>query len=139
MKSSTKILISTISATNASQVTAEFDCLGYNFAKIIALGNTTNGAQTNNNLLVESDTSGGTTNSISGYVQGTDWTQNTNAVVANAAKMVWGVPLGGRKRYLKATFTPSGTCQCALVCELSDAYDTALTRAQAAVGSSVGI
>lgn len=139
MKSSTRIVLGGFSATNASQFTAEFDTQGFNYAKIIGVVAQTNAIATNNNLLVESDTSGGTTNAVSGYVQNTDWTASTVSAATTIARMVWGVPLGGRKRYLKATFTPGATGACSLICELSDAYDTVLTRNATAAQSSAGL
>lgn len=138
MKSSTRTLNGGFT-TNATALTAEFDTQGFNFAKIIAIGNMTNAAATQNNTLVESDTSGGTTNSVSGYVQGTDWTTNTVSAATTVSKMVWAVPLGGRKRYLKAQFAPGATGICSLICELSDAGDTVNTRSTAASQNSVGL
>lgn len=136
MKSNSKIVTGAVSATNASSVTAQFDCTGYNFVKIVAFGNTTEAASTQNCTIVESETSGGTTTSAITHAQ---ITQNTAATTTSGAKMTWAIPMQGRKPFLKATFTPAATGQYWIVAEMSDAYDTANSRTQAAVGSYYGV
>ena len=128
MKSSTKLF--NVIGAGVSTLTAEFDTQGFNYAKIYVLTSVNTAPATNNNGVVESDTSGGTTNAISGLVQGTDYTLSTSTNNTSVPKIVWGVPLGGRKRYLKATWTSSSatTHNASLICELSDAGDTILTR-----------
>lgn len=136
MKSNSKIVGGAASATNASSVTAQFDCTGYGFVKIFAIGDSTFAVSTSSNTLVESETAGGTTNSV--YAQ-TDIVRSSAATVAGAAKLVWGVPMQGRKPFLKATFTAAGTGQYFLVAEMSEPYDTANSRSQSAVGSYCNI
>jgi len=144
MKSSTKILNAI--ATGVSASTAEFDTQGFNYAKIYVCTVGTVAPATNGNNITESDTSGGTFNAISGLVQGTDYTLSTATNNTSVAKIVYGIPLGGRKRYLKATFTSgsSVTANHAIICELSDPYDSILVRragtaATDAAGSVVNI
>ena len=144
MKSSTKIL-NTIAA-GVSTLTAEFDTQGFNYAKVYVCTSGTVAPSSSGNSIVESDTSGGTTNAISGLVQGTDYTLSTATNNTSVAKIVYGIPLGGRKRYLKATFTSNTTvtANAAIVCELSDPYDSILVRrsgtaATDAAGSVVNI
>lgn len=128
MKTSTKIL--NVIGAGVSTLTAEFDTQGFNYAKIYVCGSTTVAPATNNNNIVETDTSGGTTNAISTLVQGTTYTLSTATNNTSVAKIVYGVPLGGRKRYLRATYTSgsAATLNAAIICELSDAGDTILTR-----------
>lgn len=128
MKSSTKIL--NVIGAGVSTLTAEFDTQGFNYAKIYVCGSTSVAPAASANNIVESDTSGGTTNAIATLVQGTDYTLSTATNNTSVAKIVYGVPLGGRKRYLKATYTSGSavTLNAAIVCELSDAGDTILTR-----------
>lgn len=128
MKTSTKIL--NVIGAGVSTLTAEFDTQGFNYAKIYVCGSTTVAPATNNNNIVETDTSGGTTNAISTLVQGTTYTLSTATNNTSVAKIVYGVPLGGRKRYLRATYTSGSvaTLNAAIICELSDAGDTILTR-----------
>ena len=128
MKSSTKIL--NVIGAGVTTLTAEFDTQGFNYAKIYVCGSTSVAPATNNNNIVETDTSGGTTNAISTLVQGTTYTLSTATNNTSVAKIVYGVPLGGRKRYLRATYTTgsAATLNAAIICELSDAGDTILTR-----------
>lgn len=128
MKSSTKIL--NVIGAGVTTLTAEFDTQGFNYAKVYVCGSTSVAPATNNNNIVESDTSGGTTNAITALVQGTDYTLSTATNHTSVAKIVYGVPLVGRKRYLKATYTSgsAATLNAAIVCELSDAGDTIVTR-----------
>jgi len=128
MKSSTKLF--NLIGAGVSTLTAEFDTQGFNYAKIYVVTSVNTAPATNNNSVVESDTSGGSTNAITGLVQGTDYTLSTSTNNTSVPKIVWGIPLGGRKRYLKATWTSSSatTHNAALICELSDAGDTILTR-----------
>jgi hypothetical protein len=128
MKTSTKIL--NVIGAGVSTLTAEFDTQGFNYAKIYVCGSTSVAPATNNNNIVETDTSGGTTNAISTLVQGTTYTLSTATNNTSVAKIVYGVPLGGRKRYLRATYTSGSvaTLNAAIICELSDAGDTILTR-----------
>jgi hypothetical protein len=128
MKSSTKIL--NVIGAGVSTLTAEFDTQGFNYAKVYVIGSTSVAPATNANSVVESDATAGTTNAISGLVQGTDYTLATTTNNTAVAKIVYGIPLGGRKRYLKATYTSGSTVtlNAAIICELSDAGDTVLTR-----------
>jgi len=136
MKSNSKIVTGALSATNAGSVTAQFDCTGYNFVKIVAFGNTTHPASTQNCTIVESETSGGTTTSAITHAQ---ITQNTAATTTSGSKMTWAIPMQGRKPFLTATFTSAATGQHWIVAEMSDPYDTLNSRIQSAVGSSYGI
>lgn len=144
MKTTTKIF-NTIGA-GVTTLTAEFDTQGFNFAKVYVVGSTSVAPSSSGNSIVESDTSGGTTNAITGLVQGTDYTLSTATNNTSVAKIVYGVPLLGRKRYLKATYTSNTTVtlNAAIICELSDPADTILIRragtaATDAAGSVVNI
>jgi len=127
MKTASKLFIAGTS-TNASQLTAEIDTKGFTYAKIFFWANTTGAASTNSNNIVESDSSGGTTNAISGLVQGTDYTLSTATNNTQVAKVVYGVPLSGRKRYLKVTATCATTGIYMIGAELSDPADTISVR-----------
>jgi len=128
MKTATKIL--NVTGGGITTLTAEFDTQGFNFAKIYVVSSITTAAATTSNNIVESDTSGGTTNAITGLVQNTDYTVSTGTNNTSVPKIVFGVPLGGRKRYLKASFLSSTThtANAAIICELSDPGDTILVR-----------
>lgn len=127
MKNASKLFIAGTS-TNASQLTAEIDTKGFTYAKIFFWANTTGAPSTNSNNIVESDGSGGTTNAISGLVQGTDYTLSTTTNSTQVAKVVYGVPLSGRKRYLKVTATCATTGIYMIGAELSDPADTISVR-----------
>ena len=137
MKSNSKIVAGVASATNAANVTAQFDCTGYNFVKIVAFGNSTQPASTQSCTIVESETAGGTTTSA---ILHAAITQNTAATTTSGAKMTWAIPMQGRKPFLTATYTPAATSgSYFLVAEMSEPYDTVNSRIQSAVGSSYGI
>lgn len=126
MRQNTKTIFGGMT-TNVSSVSAEFDTVGFSFAKIVHIGNGTAlaNAASGGIVIVESDTSGGTTNTITGYVQGTDFTPSTvTTVVTSLAKAIVNIDLRGRKRYLKATFVSSTTTAVhATYCELSNPSD----------------
>jgi len=128
MKTASKFVYLGAGATNASQLTAEIDTKGFTYAKIVYFSGITNAPATQSNNIVESDSSGGTTNAISGLVQGTDYTLSTASNVTSVAKVVYGIPLVGRKRYLKVTATCATTGQIYLSAELSDPADTISVR-----------
>ena len=128
MKNASKLFIAGTS-TNASQLTAEIDTKGFTYAKIFFWANTTGAPSTNSNNIVETDTSGSTnTNAITGLVQGTDYTLSTTTNSTQVAKVVYGVPLSGRKRYLKVTATCATTGIYMIGAELSDPADTISVR-----------
>ena len=139
MKSNTKFLFGGQGTAASSSITAEFDTLGFSFARIICFSGTTAtlGAS---NIVVESDTSGGTTNAISG-LSTSDWTASTSSHVTSIPKMIYGIDLRGRKRYLKVTFQTgaAATPGPAIACDLSDASDSARTIGVGATGSSYGL
>jgi len=138
MNSNTKFLFGGQGTAAASTITAEFDTLGFSFARILCFSGTT-ATLAGSNIVVESETSGGTTNAISGL--GTnDWTASTASHATTIPKMVYGVDLRGRKRYLKVTFqTATATPAPCIACELSDVSDTVRTLGVVAAGSSYGL
>lgn len=128
MKTASKLFIAGTS-TNASQLTAEIDTKGFTYAKIFFWANTTGAPATQSNSIVETDTTGSTnTNAITGLVQGTDYTLSTATNNTQVAKVVYGVPLSGRKRYLKVTATCATTGIYMIGAELSDPADTISVR-----------
>ena len=125
MNSNTKFLFGGQGTAAASTITAEFDTLGFSFARILCFSGTT-ATLAGSNIVVESDTSGGTTNAISG--------------LTSIPKMIYGIDLRGRKRYLKVTFqTATATPAPCIACELSDGADTVRTLGVGATGSSYGL
>jgi malonyl CoA-acyl carrier protein transacylase len=138
MNSNTKFLFGGQGTAASSTITAEFDTLGFAFARIICFSGTT-ATLTGSNIVVESETSGGTTNAISGLAA-TDWTASTASHATSIPKMTYGIDLRGRKRYLKVTFqTATATPAPCIGCELSDVADTVRTLGVGASGSSYGL
>jgi hypothetical protein len=138
MNSNTKFLYGGSGTAASSSITAEFDTLGFSFARILCFSGTT-ATLAGSNIVVESETSGGTTNLISGLAA-TDWTASTASHVTSIPKMVYGVDLRGRKRFLKVTFqTGTATPGPGIACELSDVSDTVRTLGVGATGSSYGL
>ena len=129
MNSNTKFLFGGQGTAASSSITAEFDTLGFSFARIICFSGTT-ATLAGSNIVVESETSGGTTNAISGLAA-TDWTASTASHATS---------IRGRKRFLKVTFqTATATPGPAIGCELSDVADTVRTLGVGASGSSYGL
>ena len=138
MNSNTKFLFGGQGTAAASTITAEFDTLGFSFARILCFSGTT-ATLAGSNIVVESDTSGGTTNAISG-LSTSDWSASTSSHVTSIPKMIYGIDLRGRKRYLKVTFqTATATPAPCIACELSDGSDSARTLGVGATGSSYGL
>ena len=126
MRQNTKTIFG--GATTATTLSAEYDTVGFSFAKIVHLGSGTAlaNAASGGIVIVESDTSGGTTNTITGYVQGTDFTASTavSGHSTSLAKAIVNLDLRGRKRYIKATFvTGTTTALNSTFCELSSPSD----------------
>ena len=138
MNSNTKFLFGGQGTAAASTITAEFDTLGFSFARIICFSGST-ATLAGSNIVTESETSGGTTNAISG-LSTSDWSASTSSHVTSIPKMVYGIDLRGRKRYLKVTFqTATATPAPCIACELSDGADTVRTLGVGASGSSYGL
>ena len=138
MNSNTKFLYGNSGTAGSSTITAEFDTLGFSFARILCFSGTT-ATLAGSNIVVESETSGGTTNAISGLAA-TDWTASTASNTTSIPKMVYGIDLRGRKRFLKVTFqTGTATPGPAIACDLSDGADSVRTLGVGASGSSYGI
>jgi hypothetical protein len=138
MNSNTKFLYGGSGTAASSSITAEFDTLGFSFARIICFSGTT-ATLAGSNIVVESETSGGTTNAISG-LSTSDWSASTSSHVTSIPKMVYGIDLRGRKRFLKVTFqTAAATPGPGIGCELSDVGDTVRTLGVGAAGSSYGL
>lgn len=142
MKTESKFVY--LGTATATQLTAELDTKGFNYAKIAYFSAITNAPSSSNNNIVESDASGGTTNAITGLVQGTDYTLLTTSNNTSVAKVVYGLPLVGRKRYLKISAACATSGAIFLSAELSDPADTISVRktgtaATDAAGSVVNI
>lgn len=105
--SKTVVLAVNTNTSGVSTLTATVDTKGFSFAKIVGLSSSTGTlAAGTNNKIEESDTTVATTfATFTGFVQGTDWTGSTATNSTSNAKVIWNVPLQGRKRYLKVTFT----------------------------------
>ena len=137
MKSSTKILISTISATNASQVTAAFDCRGYGFARFLCFAPSTAAVHTTlaNHVLAESDDNVTfSTISTSAYQVGLTLPTTTASVSTALAKLIYDVDLRGRRRYIRVTFSSTNTTELFVAADLSEPSDGKTTAAE--VGSA---
>ena len=138
MNSNTKFLYGGSGTAASSTITAEFDTLGFSFARILCFSGTT-ATLAGSNIVVESETSGGTTNAISG-LSTSDWSASTSSHATSIPKMIYGIDLRGRKRFLKVTFqTAAATPGPAIACELSDVSDTVRTLGVVAAGSSYGL
>jgi hypothetical protein len=144
MRQNTKTIIGSAvtTTTTASSFSAQFDTFGFNFAKVVFFAPVTEALPTTGFTIVESDTSGGTTNSITGYTQNTDWTAITSTNSTDTAKLILAVDLRGRKRYLKATGTVTTGITVASakwICELSNPGDGISNATEAGAANAVGL
>lgn len=141
MRSNSKLIYGASGATNGSSVTASFDTQGFGYAKIYCLASETGtlGSGTNNKVEEGDTTSSYAT--FAGTIQGTDWTASSATNSTSIPKMVYGIDLRGRKRYLKVTFTGAATATPGpiIVCELSEPGDSINSRSSAVAASSVGL
>ena len=104
--SKTVVLAVNAGTATVSTLTATVDTKGFSFAKILCLSSSTGTVSTGtNNKIEDADASTGTFATFAGFVQGTDWTGSTSTNSTQNAKVLWNIPLQGRKRYLKVTFT----------------------------------
>lgn len=104
--SKTVVLAVNTNTSGVSTLTATVDTKGFSFAKILCLSSSTGTVSTGtNNKIEDADASTGTFATFAGFVQGTDWTGSTSTNSTQNAKVLWNIPLQGRKRYLKVTFT----------------------------------
>lgn len=104
--SKTVVLSVNTNTSGVSTLTATVDTKGFSFAKILCLSSSTGTVSTGTaNKIEDADASTGTFATFAGFVQGTDWTGSTSTNSTQNAKVLWNIPLQGRKRYLKVTFT----------------------------------
>jgi hypothetical protein len=131
MRQNSTTRIAGIGATNASQLTATIDTLGFSYARILCLANSTVGLSTTlaNNKLEESDDNTNFT-AIDAAAPGTAYTPTSATVATTLARLSYNVDLRGRKRYLKVTFTPGATTAPMIVADLGLPADGKSTAAE---------
>jgi hypothetical protein len=142
MRQNTKTVVGTINATTnvISTMTAEFDTLGFSFAKLIVLGGGTGTVSSGTNNKVEEGDTTSSYATFAGYVQGTDWTGSTTTNSTALAKAIYAVDLRGRKRYLKVTATyATGSIGAVIMAELSNPADGISETAAAGAANAVGV
>ena len=142
MRQNTKTLLGNYNTvtTTVSVLTAQFDTKGFGHTKIIFLAASTGAVTTNGITLVETDTTSGTTNAVTGFTQGTDYTASTASNVTTLAKVILSVPNTGRKRYLNVSVShATGAIGSALIAELSLPFDGTQDAAGAGAATAVGI
>lgn len=142
MRQNTKTVVGTINATTnvISTMTAEFDTLGFSFAKLIVLGGGTGTVSSGTNNKVEEGDTTSSYATFAGYVQGTDWNGSTTTNSTALAKAIYAVDLRGRKRYLKVTATyATGSIGAVIMAELSNPADGVSEAAAAGAANAVGV
>ena len=142
MRQNTKTVVGTINATTnvISTMTAEFDTLGFSFAKLIVLGGGTGTVSSGTNNKVEEGDTTSSYATFAGYVQGTDWNGSTTTNSTALAKAIYAVDLRGRKRYLKVTATyVTGSIGAVIMAELSNPADGISETAAAGAANAVGV
>lgn len=141
MRQNTKTVVGTINATTnvISTMTAEFDTLGFSFAKLIVLGGGTGTVSSGTNNKVEEGDTTSSYATFAGYVQGTDWSGSATTNSTALAKAIYAVDLRGRKRYLKVTATyTTGSIGAVIMAELSNPADGISDTAAAGAANAVG-
>lgn len=137
MRQNSTFQIGGVSATNASQVTAAFDCRGYGFARFLCFAPSTAAVHTTlaNHVLAESDDNVTySTISTSAYQVGLNLPTTTASVSTALAKLIYDVDLRGRKRYIRVTFSSTNTTELFVAADLSEPSDGKTTAAE--VGSA---
>lgn len=138
--SKTVVLAVNTNTSGVSTLTATVDTKGFSFAKIVGLSSSTGTVSAGtNNKIEEADAATGTYATFAGFVQGTDWTAVTSTNSTQNAKVLWNIPLQGRKRYLKVTFThaTAGVGE-VILADLSRPSNAVSTAAEAFESSDVG-
>jgi hypothetical protein len=138
--SKTVVLAVNTNTSGVSTLTATVDTKGFSFAKILCLSSSTGTVSTGtNNKIEDADASTGTFATFAGFVQGTDWTGSTSTNSTQNAKVLWNIPLQGRKRYLKVTFThATAGVGSVLVAELERPSNGISTSTEAFESTNVG-
>lgn len=137
MRQNSTFQIGGVSATNASQVTAAFDCRGYGFARFLCFAPSTAAVHTTiaNHVLAESDDNVTySTISTSAYQVALTLPTTTASVSTALAKLIYDVDLRGRKRYIRVTFSSTNTTELFVAADLSEPADGKTTAAE--VGSA---
>jgi hypothetical protein len=142
MRQNTKTIVGAINTNTSgvSTLSAEFDTLGFSFAKIICLSSSTGAvAAAGTNKVEEGDTTSSYA-TFAGAIQGTDWTAVTTTNATSLAKLIFNVDLRGRKRYLKTTFThaTAGVGE-VIIAELSNPGDGVTDAAGAGSANAIGL
>jgi len=133
MRQNSKFVLAAVSATNASNVTASIDTLGFSFARIYCLSNGVNtglSTTTANNTLAENDDNSTNWTTITAAGSGTAYTATTTTQTTTLAKIIYEVDLRGRRRYLRPTFTLNATNEHMIAVELSEPADGCTTAAE---------
>ena len=139
--SKTVVLAINAGTATVSTLTATVDTKGFSFAKIVCLSSSNGSVSTGtNNKLEESDDSTNTSSfaTFAGFVQGTDWTGLTSANSTSNAKVLYNVPMIGRKRFLKVTFTHATGGGGTIIAELERPSNGISTAAEAFESTDVG-
>jgi hypothetical protein len=138
--SKTVVLAINTNTSGVSTLTATVDTKGFSFAKILCLSSSTGTVSTgSNNTIEDSDNSTASFATFAGFVQGTDWTGSTSTNSTQNAKVLWNIPLQGRKRYLKVTFThATAGVGSVLVAELERPSNGISTSTEAFESTNVG-
>jgi hypothetical protein len=133
MRQNSTLVIGGISATNASQVTASFDCRGYSFARFSCFANSNAAVSTTvaNHVLSESDdNSVFSTISTSNYQVALSLGTTTATVSTALAKLIYDMDLRGRKRYIRVQYSSASTTELFVVADLSLPQDGKTTAAE---------
>ena len=141
MSSKTVVLAQNTNTSGVSQITASVDTKGYSFAKIICLSSSTASVAvaTNNGFKIEEGDTISSFSTFAGFIQGTDWTGSTATGSTANAHFIAGVPLIGRKRYLKVTFSQGATAVSnVILAELDRAADSPHTVSEGGANNGIG-
>lgn len=130
--SNSKIVIGNLSTSGVTTLTATFDTKGFNYARIFCMTSSTHDVHTTaaNNVLQESDDSTAGFTTITAASSGTGYTPTTATSVTTVARVVYDVPLQGRKRYLKVTFGVASTTLPSIIGILGQPADGVVTAAE---------
>lgn len=141
MNSKTVVLAQNTNTSGVSTLTATCDTKGFSFARIVCLSSSTASvaAASNNGFKLEEGDTTSAFATFTGYIQGTDWTGSTATGSTANAHFLAGVPLVGRKRYLKVTFSQGATAVSnVILAELDRAADSPNSVSEGGGNNGIG-
>lgn len=139
MNSKMVVIAQNTNTSGVSAITGTVDTKGFSFAKIVGLSSSTASVASGTNVKIEEGDTTSSFATFAGFIQGTDWTGSTATGSTANAHFIAGVPLIGRKRYLKVTFSQGATAVSnVILAELDRASDSPNSVSEGGANNGIG-